>query len=157
MQFSRRPQIVLAALAMLALAVPARAADVNKFLPDDAEIIMVLNVQQILQSPLVQKHGLPHIKQILQTNEQVKQILTAVGFDPLKDLTRITAAASAVSPDAKGAIIAEGKFDLSRIEAKVEELTKEKKDMLKIVKEGDHKLLQIKNPEQEKPSYAALI
>ena len=119
MQFSRRPQMVLAALAMFALAVPARAADVNKFLPDDAEIIMVLNVQQIIGSALVQKHALPQVKQLMQSNEQVKQILTAVGFDPLKDLTRITVASTAVSPDAKGAIIAEGKFDLSKIEAKV--------------------------------------
>src|SRR5437879_4116042 len=104
MQFSRRSQVVLAALAMIALAVPARAAEVNKFLPDEAEIIMVLNVQQIIQSPLVQKHGVAHVKQLLQADEKVKKILEAVGFDPLKDLTRVTAAASAVSPDAKGAI-----------------------------------------------------
>jgi hypothetical protein len=157
MQFSRRAQMVLAALAVVALAVPARAADVNKFLPDDAEIVMVLNVQQIIQSPLVQKHAIAHVKQALQADEKVKQVLATVGFDPLKDLTRITAAASAVSPDAKGAIIAEGKFDLAKIEAKVEELTKEKKDMLKIIKEGDHKLLEIKNPQEEKPAFAALI
>lgn len=157
MQFSRRPQIVLAALAMLALAAPARAADVNKFLPDDAEIIMVLNVQQIIQSPLVQKHGIAHVKQALQADEKIKKVLEAVGFDPLKDLTRITAAASAVSPDAKGTIIAEGNFDLSKIQAKVEELANERKDTLKILKEGDHKLLEIKTPGDERPAYAALV
>jgi hypothetical protein len=144
-------------LATLALAAPARAADVNKFLPDDAEIIMVLNVQQIIQSPLVQKHGLPHVKQFLQADEKVKKLLETVGFDPLTNLTRVTAAASAVSPDAKGAIIAEGKFNLDKIRSKVEELANEKKDNLKIITEGDHKLLEIKNPGEEKPAYAALI
>src|SRR6266478_1706885 len=128
MQFSRRSQMVLAALAIFALAVPGRAADVNKFLPDDAEIIMVLNVQQILQSPLVQKHGIAHAKQFLQTDDKVKKILEALGFDPLKDLTRLTAAASAVSQDAKGAIIVEGNFDVAKFEAKAEELVKEKSD-----------------------------
>jgi hypothetical protein len=157
MQLSRRSQIVLAGLALVAMAIPARAADINKFLPDDAEIVMVLNVQQILQSPLVQKHGAAHIKQLMLSDETVKKTLEALGFDPLKDLTRITLAASAVSPDAKGSIIAEGTFDVAKFEAKAAELAKDKKEQFIIIMEGSHKLLQIKNPGEEKPSYGTMV
>jgi hypothetical protein len=157
MQLARRFPIVLAALALMAWAMPARAADVNKFLPDDAEIVLVVNVQQILSSPLVAKNALPHIKQMLQSNEKVKKDLEGLGFDPFKDLTRVTATASAVSPDAKGAIIIEGNFDVAKFEAKALEMTKEKADMFKAVVDGGHKLLEIKNPNEDKPAYAALI
>ena len=157
MQLSRRSQFVLAGLALVAMAIPARAADLNKFLPDDAEIVMVLNVQQILQSPLVQKHGAAHIKQLMLSDETVKKTLDALGFDPLKDLTRITFAASAVNPDAKGSVIAEGNFDVAKFEAKAADLAKEKKEMLSIITEGDHKLLQIKNPGDDKPAYVVMV
>ncbi len=157
MPFSRRSQMVLATLALLAWAIPTRAADVNKFLPDDAEIVMVLNIQQILQSPFVQKHSAAHVKQLLASNEQAKKILEALGFDPLKDLTRITIAGSALSQDAKGAIIIEGNFDVTRFEAKALELAKEDSKTYKAVVEGGHKLLEIKNPADEKPAYGVMV
>jgi hypothetical protein len=157
MQFARRSQVFLAALALSICALPARAADVNKFLPDDAEIIMVLNVQQVLSSPLIQKNALPHIKQMVQSDEKVKKFIDGLGFDPLKDLTRVTVCGSAISPDAKNAVIVEGNFDVAKFEAKALELTKEKADTLKAIVEGGHKLLEIKNPNEDKPAYAALI
>jgi hypothetical protein len=158
MQLARRSQMFLAALALVAWAIPGRAAEVNKYLPDDAEIIMVLNVQQILSSPIVQKNGLPHIKQLLQSDETAKKTLEALGFDPLKDLTRVTVTASAVSQDAKGVIIVEGNFDVAKFESKALELAKEKSTAIKAVVEDGHKLLEFKGgANEDKPAYGAMI
>src|SRR5262249_50729838 len=143
-------------MALVAWAIPGRAAEVNKFLPDDSEIVAVWNIQQILASPIVQKNAMPHIKQLLQSDETAKKTLEALGFDPLKDLTRITVTASAVNPDAKGTVIIEGNFDVAKFEAKALELAKEKSTALKAIVVDGHKMLEIK-PGEDKPAFAALI
>jgi hypothetical protein len=46
----RRFSILLIAGVVLALALPLRAAEVDKYLPDDTEIVVVLNAKQLFDS-----------------------------------------------------------------------------------------------------------
>src|SRR5260370_35389399 len=101
MRISRRFQRSLLAAALLALAVPVKAAEVDKCLPDDTEFVLVVNVKQIIDAPLIQKHALEHLKAFLKGNSDVTTILDSLGFDPFKDLSEITVAGNGLSSDMK--------------------------------------------------------
>src|SRR5262245_31717976 len=87
---------VLAALALgLVLALPAFAAPVpgeaaagsyEKYLPDDADGVVTINVRALLDSELVKKVGLD---KMLADNEEAQKSLKALGLDPLKDIERV--------------------------------------------------------------------
>jgi hypothetical protein len=153
----RRLQMELTAVAVLALALPVRAAEVDKYLPQDAEVVLVVNAKQLLESPLVTKHFLEHVRGLIKSNEEATKILESLGFDPLKDLTSLTAAMSMLGSDAKGLIIMHGRFDRAKFETKAEDVAKEKGDVLRIHKEGNQKVYEVKVEGQEKPAFVGII
>jgi ArsR family metal-binding transcriptional regulator len=155
----RRRQMWLLAGALLVLGVPAQAAEVDKLLPGDTEVVAVVNVKQILDAPLVKKHLLDKAKDVLKANDEVSKVMEALGFDPLKDLTSITVGLNGVDPDAKGIVIAHGQFDTAKFAAKAEEVAKQKGDFLKIHKDGGQTIYEVKNlnPNEDKPMFVALI
>jgi hypothetical protein len=114
---------------------PARAAEVGKYVPADAEMVMHIDVQQLLSSGLVKKYALPHIKQALMGSKEAQQLFTAIGLDPLKDVTAITASNAGQAGD-KVLVALHGKFDLDRIQKTAEAVAKEKKGDFKITRAG---------------------
>ena len=154
MSMFTRSRTTLAALVVLALAIPAGAAEVNKFLPDDTDAVLVLNVKQLLNSPLVQKHALEELKTMLKGNSEATKHLEALGFDPFKDLTSITLAVCITKGEPKALMIAQGDFDMAKFEHKAEDLMKEKPGMLKVTKEGKFKIYELKTEQGgDKPGY----
>jgi len=121
-------------LAALLLAVPARAAEVDKLLPNDTETLLTINVKQIVDAPLVQKLAIDELKKALKNMDEAQKVLTDLGFDPFKDLESITIALSSGSDTDKNLIIAHGKFDVAKITAKAEEVAKDMKDVVKFTK-----------------------
>src|SRR5438105_7424663 len=118
----RRFPVMLIAGAMLALALPVRAAEVDKYLPEDTEIVVVVNAKQLLDSPVVKRHFLKQIREVINSNDQITEILDDLEFDPFSDLTSITVALTMIGSDAKGLIIAHGAFDKDNFEDKAEEV-----------------------------------
>jgi len=153
----RRFRMELIAGAVLALALPIRAAEVDKYLPGDAEAVLVVNAKQLLDSPLVTKHFLEHIRGALKSNDEATKILESLGFDPLKDLTSATLAMSMLGSDAKGLIIMHGRFDKAKFETKAEDVAKEKGEVLKIHKEGNRKVYEVKVEGSEKPAFVGIV
>jgi hypothetical protein len=152
------------ALAALLLAVPARAAEVDKLLPNDTETLVTINVKQIMDSPLVQKLGVDKLKKALDDQDEVKKVLTELGFDPFKDLESLTFAISSGSDTDKGLIIAHGKFDVAKFTAKAEEVAKDMKDVVKITKvpgpgaeSGKINLYEVNVPNQPQTLFVALV
>jgi hypothetical protein len=143
--------------ALSALSLPAWAAEVDKLLPENTEVVAVINLKQLIESPLVQKHALEHLRAGLKSNEEVSKILDSLGFDPFKDLTSITLGGAGIGLDMKGLIIAHGQFDAAKFEGKAEEVAKDKGDLLKVHKEGDRKLFEVKPPDQEKPLFVGIV
>src|SRR5437660_964590 len=92
-------RIVCAGLGAVALAcglsasAPARAAEVEKYLPNDPIFVVSMNVQQMLESSLMKKYALDQIKAAVKQNADVEKLLKSVGLDPLKDFSRVTIAA----------------------------------------------------------------
>jgi hypothetical protein len=125
------------ALAAFLLAAPARAAEVDKLLPNDTETVVAVNVKQILDSPLAKKLPLDKVKEAVKGQEDLQKTLTDLGFDPFKDLESIVAASPGGNDPERGLIIVRGKFDMAKFQAKAEEVAKDMKDKLKILEVPD--------------------
>jgi hypothetical protein len=147
-------------LAALFLATQARAADLIKYLPNDTEFVVTANVRQLLNAPLVQKGPvLAGIKDKLKEDE-IKKVLAALGFDPLKDLETITFAGPLSEEVDKKLIIITGNFDVDKFQKAAEEHAKNNSDNLKITKHGDYKVWEVSNVNQPglpDPAYVAMV
>src|SRR5262245_50998705 len=91
--------------ALAALALPARAAEVDKYLPNDTQGVLSVNVRQLLDSSLIKKHGLEQIRAGLENNQKAQDLLKSLDFDPLKDIGSITAAGPGGDDPDKGLVI----------------------------------------------------
>jgi len=76
-------------LVLLLTALPARAAVPDKYLPNDTDAVVIVNVQQILASPLFKAHYLTLCQDWLKAPGDLPAFLQAVGLDPLKDIEQI--------------------------------------------------------------------
>src|SRR5437660_1170633 len=129
-------------MATLAVSIGAvRAAEVDKYVPGDTEIVIRVNVKQTLESPLLKKN-LDKIRDQIMKVDEVKSTLEALGFDPLKDLENVTLAAVGASDPEKVLIIARGRFNTEKFKAKGESAAKDGGE-LKIIKEGGHTLYEV--------------
>jgi len=131
-----------AALVAVCLALPARAAEAHRFLPDSAEQVIVINVKQILQSPLVKKYALPDVEKQLKDSKEVKQLQALTGLDPLKDIHSIVIANTGANFE-KALWVVRGKFDVEKIHTVVQAAAVDK-DNVKISKLGDRNLYETK-------------
>src|SRR5262249_46281616 len=112
----------------------------------------------ILDSPLVKKHFLEHIRGAIKSNDEAANVLESLGFDPLKDLSSITLALSVIGNDAKFLIVAHGHFDRTKFEAKAEQVAKNMGDVLKVHKEGDRKVYEVKMENgADKPAFVGVV
>jgi len=143
------------ALALASLSVSAaRAAEANKYVPADAEAVVHVNVKQILGSPLAKKLLLPQIEKALKDNEQLQQLLTLVGLDPLKDVSGITISNAGQKGD-KVLVVFHGKFNADKINTAAEAVAKDKKGDFKITKIGGKNVYE--SPAKDRTLYSTLV
>jgi hypothetical protein len=126
-----------AALAATLAAAPARAAEVDKHLPDDTELLVSVNVRQVLDSDLFKKYALEQAREALKQQEDLKAALDELNFDPFRDLDRVLVALPSGSEQDRGLLVAYGHFDLDRIKARAEDLAKNQPEVLKVLKVPD--------------------
>jgi hypothetical protein len=150
----RTTWLAAAVAAALTLPAAARAAEADSYLPADTKAVVVINVRQALDAPLVKKHGLDHIKEGIKQNAELQRMLSAAGVDPLKDVSSITVATTGgpTRPD-KALLIVHGTFDIDKAQAAAEDYAKNNPTKLKIEKEDG--LVLYKNESGEKPFFAA--
>src|SRR6516165_3226908 len=137
----------LAAVALLGVALPADAAPVRsgpsglgqleKYLPDDADGVMVVNLKPILASPFFTKNYKTKVETLLK-HDAVQPWLKDAGFDPLKDIEHLVVALGAsCHSDSPGredgpVFLALGKFDTAKMHDKLASLAKEMPKVLEI-------------------------
>lgn len=122
------------AVALLLLPVTVRAAEPDKFLPNDSEMVMGLNVKQMINSPVVKKYALDQIKIAMMGNADVQKFLKALDFDPLTDVdSMLVSASNLANPNNKVLIVVRGKFD----QAKIQKAVENSQNKVKTSKEGD--------------------
>jgi hypothetical protein len=110
----------------------ARAADVPN-LPADTEVVVSVNLEQLLASPLGKKYLRTTVEESIKANAAVHEALKSLGLDPVRDLTRVTIALTSIGSD-KGFVIVNGKFDRAKVAESAEHAAAEQKDRLKIHK-----------------------
>jgi hypothetical protein len=147
-------------LGVLSATSVARAADevaIDPLVPSDAEILAGINVRSILDSPLMKKKGQEELKAALKKNADLMKVLDATGLDPFKDIDTITMANSGGLTNGKVLLVARGRFNLDKIHTTAEAVAKDKPDHLKILKEGNVTVYELKGEgaNADKPGYAA--
>jgi hypothetical protein len=145
---------LLAGLALLALTskapappAPSGGVQVEKFLPDDADFVLVVNVKQALATPAFTKHYQKQVETLLKM-DPVQAVLKGSGLDPLEDVERIIVAVGPSShptdrPGGGPFIIVEGRFDRAKLQARADELAKQFPAFLKTTTLGDAKVYSI--------------
>jgi hypothetical protein len=143
-------QLVLAALVSLMSMVAARAADVAPELPNDTEIVGHVNVRQLLDSPLVQKHALDHIKNVIKGTPHVDTVLDELGINPFTDISSITVAGPGGADPKRGLLMVQGIFKPDKFKARAERAVMEGAP-LKIVKAEAYTLYEVNVPDGPTP------
>ncbi len=130
-------RILALGLAVALLANPARAGEVNMYLPEDTEVYSVVNLRQILGSALVKKVGVDTLRNLLQQSQELSDILKDLGLDPFKDIDKIISAGPATGEQDKGLIVIQGKFDVDAFRKRAAKEAKDNKDVVKMHKVKD--------------------
>jgi hypothetical protein len=146
MQTARRSSLRLAPAILLALALPASGAEVDKYLPDDTEAVQVINIRQLLGSALMKKHAHERLEKALKGAEEVQKVLEELGFDPLKDLDSYIQTSSGGEKLENSLYILHGKFDTAKLHARAAKLAEEMANLLQVSEVDGHKLYQVNLP-----------
>lgn len=136
----RKLRRLLPGLALLALTVSSRAAEVDKFVPNGSDAVVVVNVRQLTESTVF-KNNEPLFKDMLQSNGEAQKALEVLGINPFKDVYAVVVAWAAGKPEDRFVIV-EGRFDRAKIEAKSEDVASDPKNGLKVIKHGNAKLFE---------------
>ncbi len=130
----------LAGIAMVAAtflaSAPARAIEPDKMIPADAEAVVVFNVRQTLDSPLIKTYALDKIKEGMKSNAQAETVLKAAGIDPLKDIDSVLVTNAGITPKNQVLIVTHGKFDLDKVHAAAADFSKKNPTELKFTGDG---------------------
>lgn len=151
---------LLATLVVTALVASARA-DAVRYFPNDTEVVVVLDLQQIFSSELMKgkKDLLDQLKGGL--NEKVppdvKKWIDASGFDLFRDLGSITIASPGGKDPEKGIVVITGKFDTKKIKEVGDKAAREFGDVIKANKAGKHTVYEISPPGGNKSAYVVLV
>jgi hypothetical protein len=131
----RRSLLALFVVAAVSAA-PTRAADIEKYLSDETDGVVTIDLKGFFGSALAKKLGLD--KSL--GDDKAARMLKEVGLDPAKDIDRAVIGLGAGN---QKVIVLEGKFDPAKMEAKLEEIAKEKKDFLTVHKTEKGKVFEI--------------
>jgi hypothetical protein len=148
----------VAALGLVALTLtssPARAVEPDKWIPADANAVIVFNVRQTLDSPVVKTYALKELEGALKQDDKVEAMLKAAGLDPLKDVDSVMMTVSDISGKNEALIVIHGKFNLNKVHAAAEDFAKKNPKELKFTGDGKARIYE-KTTQGEKSAYAAL-
>jgi hypothetical protein len=151
----------LAAVGVVLTVAPLRAGEVDKYLPDDTEMVISVNVKQLVESELFKKNIEAKAREALKNSDDVQEALKDLGFDPFTDVERVIAARPAGAEQDRGLLIVHGKFDLDKFLAKAELVAKDQPDVLKVHKVangagGKFLVYEVALGEQAPPVFVAL-
>jgi hypothetical protein len=132
----------------------AAAAELDKYLPDDTQIVLHADIRQILESDLGKQYLLPQLEAAIQGNPEARQILSAAGFDSVKNITSFTVASPGDS-EKKWLLVVHAKLDLNKVRSAVEAFAAKQPAAVQIHKHGEVPYYETRNPKQPGQSFFA--
>jgi hypothetical protein len=149
---------VIAFAALGASASPSCAAEFEKFLPKETDMVMSLNLRQMIDSPIGKKYAADLVKSMLTNNKQIQQTLNSLGLDPLTDFRRISTGIGLDDlSNPKAVVVVEGKFDDKKINGMLDQLAKNEPEKFSMEKAAGRTIFKIAAPDLPLPMYGAAI
>jgi hypothetical protein len=137
MKSFRKIGLTTLALAALIAAMPVWAAEPDSYLPANADLVMVVNFRQIVDSPVVQKYAVDEIKKNLSKDEKAQTFMKATGLDPLKDIDSLMVANAGGLDKGQMLFVVRGTFNKSKIHTALQDYAKKEADKLAILPPQD--------------------
>jgi hypothetical protein len=109
----------------------AQSAELPGYLPADTEILVSVNVRQLVDSDLFKNNFQELVRQFLNDQANVHQVLGDLGLDPLKDIDRVLAVSPGSAEQDRGLVIVQGRFDVEKFKAHARKAQAEHPDLLK--------------------------
>lgn len=104
-----------ALLAIVAgVAPPTRAAELERLLPDDADLVISVNLRQILDSGIMKKHVLPELD--VKFASEARKLVGLLGLNPVKEVASFTVAFPGNGDPNQWVGIVRGEFDVARLQ-----------------------------------------
>jgi hypothetical protein len=150
-----RPVTGLLAAALLMTAGRAPAGEVDKYLPNETDLVCTINVRQILHSPVAKRFALNQQLAGLLHFWQAPELVTSLSHDLLKDVHKIVLANWGEGENWGYLVIAHGQFDTAKLPATFKELAKTWPKNLKEHKEDGHRFWEMivaADDSKEKPA-----
>lgn len=92
---------------------PAHAAELDKYLPDNAEMVVVINVRQILASTVFKKSFQEPLTAALQNQRDDRPFLKFLNSEELRGITQVTVAFPPGPPERRALLIVRGRLDMT--------------------------------------------
>jgi len=119
--------------------VKAGGDDGDRWLLDDAEVIMVFNFKQLFDSKLMKGGYTDKLRDAIKNNEKAKEMMDKLGLDVTKDVDSILISAAGKDKEsAKGRIVFRGNFDTDKLSKAMKT-----NDKVKASKEGGVEVFEI--------------
>jgi len=136
------------------------AAEPDKLLPADTDIVAIINLKQVLETDIIKKYALDQIKQLLD-GQDIKKLLGDLGLDPLKDVEKLVISTSETKFEAgaepKFLLIVHGKFDAEKLFKTAEAEAKKDGDKFALIKDGNTVMFKYQGAEGQPPLYATVV
>lgn len=158
--FSRLRNRCLLAVALIASTFTAstNAIELDTYLPENTGSVVVLNFKQLFNSKMIKMMGVGTIKQALEAQEGVGDVLDNLGLDITKDIDSLIMAGPSGGDDDEGLFILRGRFDVEKFKKTAQKAIKDNADaisekVLKDGKGGKHTVYQVEIEQLGMPLY----
>lgn len=161
MQFSRRIWIASACMLGLLVSATTASAQATKLLPNDTELIVTFNLQQMLKSEVAKANktiidiAKAKIEEQLDDKGVTKHLKKA-DFDLFRDLSSVTIAVPGGRSPEEAFILLEGNFNAEKIEAAIGDAAKDAGDKVKVTKIAGVKAFEV-STKDEKTMYLGVL
>lgn len=153
------PVCLWAAVLLVALerSGPAGTAGVEKYLPEETDMVLSANVRQVVAAPVFRRHALDRVRAWLK-NDPRAHVLSIVGLDPLRDIDRVVLSGPAsFALRTRWLAIIEGRFEVRRIHASAEVLARVEPSRLRLGRQDGVALYQVYGKKLPTPVFAAFL
>jgi len=147
-------RFVFSVLTIISVASTIQSAEIDPYLPNDTEVIVSFNAERALSTPIGMRYIKGAMDQALKDHDKLSGILKDAGFDPKRDLQRITIGMSASEPN-RSFVIVRGRFQVARIVEAAATIAADSRDILKIHKIGDRAIYEV--PGEKDSTYLAFV
>jgi hypothetical protein len=150
-------------MALLLCTTSVCAADSDKYLPSDTELLVRVNVRQLLDAPAVkndkdvQQRAKKIVEQLLTDYRPAMKHLDDAGVDLYRDITALTAALPADADVEKAFIIVDGKFDPAKLQAVAQAAAKKPNTDLKIIQLAGRDVYELNLAKLDQPVFVCVL